>query len=101
VETLKIVSVETFSTRYVSVVRIKSDDGSVGYGQVAPYNADITATILQISEPWSTAVLSVSTSFQDLTPAVPSGGSIPRCGILRASVREKAFVSFSAAPNEE
>jgi L-alanine-DL-glutamate epimerase-like enolase superfamily enzyme len=46
VETLKIVSVETFSTRYVSVVRIKSDDGSVGYGQVAPYNADITATIL-------------------------------------------------------
>ncbi len=42
----KIVSVETFSTQSLSIVRIRSDDGLEGYGQVAPYNADITASIL-------------------------------------------------------
>jgi L-alanine-DL-glutamate epimerase-like enolase superfamily enzyme len=42
----KIVSVETFSTEFISIVRLKTDDGLEGYGQVAPYNADITATIL-------------------------------------------------------
>lgn len=42
----KIVSVETFSTEYISIVRVTSDDGLTGYGQVAPYNADITASIL-------------------------------------------------------
>jgi L-alanine-DL-glutamate epimerase-like enolase superfamily enzyme len=42
----KIVQVETFSTEFISIVRLKSDDGLEGYGQVAPYNADITATIL-------------------------------------------------------
>jgi L-alanine-DL-glutamate epimerase-like enolase superfamily enzyme len=42
----KVKSVETFSTENIAVVRIKSDDGLEGYGQVAPYNADITAAIL-------------------------------------------------------
>ncbi|MBB3149497.1 L-alanine-DL-glutamate epimerase-like enolase superfamily enzyme [Phyllobacterium trifolii] len=43
---MKIVSVETFSTTHISVVRVTADDGSVGYGQVAPYNADITAMVV-------------------------------------------------------
>jgi L-alanine-DL-glutamate epimerase-like enolase superfamily enzyme len=42
----KIQSVETFTTRYVSVVRVRTDDGMEGYGQVAPYNADVTAMVL-------------------------------------------------------
>ncbi len=42
----KVASVETFSTTNISVVRIRTDDGLEGYGQVAPYNADITSTIL-------------------------------------------------------
>ena len=42
----KIASVETFSTNFISIVRVTTDDGLKGYGQVAPYNADITATIL-------------------------------------------------------
>lgn len=43
---MRIVRVETFSTTYISVVRVTTDDGAVGYGQVAPYNADITALVL-------------------------------------------------------
>lgn len=42
----KVTSVETFSTQNISVVRIRTDDGLEGWGQVAPYNADITAAIL-------------------------------------------------------
>ena len=42
----KIASVETFSTNFISIVRVTTDDGLQGYGQVAPYNADITAAIL-------------------------------------------------------
>ncbi|WP_258739341.1 mandelate racemase/muconate lactonizing enzyme family protein [Ancylobacter mangrovi] len=42
----RIASVETFSTQFISIVRIRTEDGLEGYGQVAPYNADITAAIL-------------------------------------------------------
>lgn len=51
---MRIESIETFSTRFVSVVRVATDDGAIGWGQVAPYNADITATVLhrQIA-PWA------------------------------------------------
>jgi L-alanine-DL-glutamate epimerase-like enolase superfamily enzyme len=44
---LKIKSIETFTSGTdVSFVRIRTDDGSVGYGQVSPYDADISATVL-------------------------------------------------------
>lgn len=43
---LKIKSIETFTKGYVSIVRIKTDDGSVGYGQISTYDADISATVL-------------------------------------------------------
>ena len=46
--------IETFSREYLSFVRVSCRDGSVGWGQVSPYNADITALVLhrQIA-PWS------------------------------------------------
>jgi L-alanine-DL-glutamate epimerase-like enolase superfamily enzyme len=41
-----IVSIETFNTEFVALVRVTADDGAIGWGQTAPYNADITALIL-------------------------------------------------------
>lgn len=37
---------ETFSNEFVCFVRATADDGAVGWGQVAPYEADLTAAIL-------------------------------------------------------
>jgi L-alanine-DL-glutamate epimerase-like enolase superfamily enzyme len=42
----KVTSVETFSTQNIAIVRITTEDGLEGWGQVAPYQADITAQIL-------------------------------------------------------
>ncbi|MDH3447040.1 MAG: mandelate racemase/muconate lactonizing enzyme family protein [Gammaproteobacteria bacterium] len=41
-----ITSIETFATEYVALVRVRTDDGDEGWGQVSPYNADITAEVL-------------------------------------------------------
>ncbi len=51
---MKIARIETFSTRDVGFVRVTADDGAEGWGQVSPYNADITAQIVhrQIA-PWA------------------------------------------------
>jgi L-alanine-DL-glutamate epimerase-like enolase superfamily enzyme len=43
---MKIKSIETFSTGYVAIVRVKSADGYEGYGQTAPYHANISALII-------------------------------------------------------
>ena len=37
---------ETFTRGSLSVVRVRTDSGQEGYGQIAPYNADISATVL-------------------------------------------------------
>lgn len=42
----KIRSIETFTNGPVSVVRVRTQDGAEGYGQIAPFNADIAATVL-------------------------------------------------------
>jgi len=42
---MKIASLETFSTRDVGFVRLRLADGSEGWGQLSPYNADITGTV--------------------------------------------------------
>jgi L-alanine-DL-glutamate epimerase-like enolase superfamily enzyme len=43
----KIVSIETFTRgELISIVRIRTGDGAEGFGQVAPFQADITATVL-------------------------------------------------------
>ncbi len=43
---MRISSIETFSTPDVALVRVRTDDGHEGWGQVAPYNADITAQVV-------------------------------------------------------
>lgn len=43
---MKIQSIETFTRGPVCVVRVRTDDGAEGTGQIAPYNADISATVL-------------------------------------------------------
>jgi L-alanine-DL-glutamate epimerase-like enolase superfamily enzyme len=41
-----ITSIETFASEYVTLVRVRTDDGDEGWGQVSPYNADLTAQVL-------------------------------------------------------
>jgi L-alanine-DL-glutamate epimerase-like enolase superfamily enzyme len=43
---VRIDSIETFSNQFVSVVRVRTDDGNEGWGQIAPYHADISAAVL-------------------------------------------------------
>lgn len=43
---MKISKIETFSTEFVCFVRVTTDDGRQGWGQVAPYHADITAQVV-------------------------------------------------------
>ena len=42
---MKIVSIETFTRGMLSVVRVTTDDGAEGFGQIAPFHADIAATV--------------------------------------------------------
>jgi L-alanine-DL-glutamate epimerase-like enolase superfamily enzyme len=41
-----IASIETFSNEFIAMVRVRADDGAAGWGQVASYNADITAAVI-------------------------------------------------------
>lgn len=43
---MKIISIETFATEFVCFTRVTTEDGAQGWGQVAPYHADITAQVL-------------------------------------------------------
>ena len=43
---MKIKCIETFTTEYVGFVKVTSDEGAEGWGQVSTYNADISATVL-------------------------------------------------------
>ena len=47
-------SIETFANEFVAFVRVTADSGAFGWGQVAPYNADITAQVVhrQVA-PWA------------------------------------------------
>ena len=51
---MKIQRIETFCNPAVGFVRVTTDDGAQGWGQVSPYQADITCTILhrQVA-PWA------------------------------------------------
>jgi L-alanine-DL-glutamate epimerase-like enolase superfamily enzyme len=50
----RIASVETFHDEFVCFVRVTAEDGRAGWGQTAPYNADIVAEVFhrQIA-PWA------------------------------------------------
>lgn len=43
---MKIHCIETFTTKDICIVRVRTDSGEEGYGQVAPYHANITALVL-------------------------------------------------------
>ena len=51
---MKIQRIETFCTPFVGFVRVTTDDGAQGWGQVSTYHADISALILhrQVA-PWA------------------------------------------------
>ena len=51
---MRILSLETFCTEFVGFVRVTAEGGQQGWGQVAPYNADITAQVFhrQVA-PWA------------------------------------------------
>jgi len=43
---VKIQSIETFTRQPLSIVRVRTDDGAEGIGQIAPSNANISALVL-------------------------------------------------------
>lgn len=43
---MHIQSIETFSTRMICIVRVRTDSGDEGYGQIAPYHANISSLVL-------------------------------------------------------
>ena len=43
---MKITRIDTFTNEWVALVRVRTDEGAEGWGQVAPYYADITAQIV-------------------------------------------------------
>jgi L-alanine-DL-glutamate epimerase-like enolase superfamily enzyme len=51
---MKITRIETFSTEFLCIVRVTTEDGSQGWGQTAPYHADLSALVLhrQVA-PWA------------------------------------------------
>lgn len=51
---MKITKLETFANEFVGFLRLTTEDGSTGWGQVSTYNSDITAQVLhrQIA-PWA------------------------------------------------
>ena len=50
---MKITKLETFTKSYVSFVKVTIEDGSIGFGQMSTYHADITNQIFhkQVA-PW-------------------------------------------------
>jgi L-alanine-DL-glutamate epimerase-like enolase superfamily enzyme len=42
----RIVQIDTWATEWVGFVRVVAEDGAEGFGQVAPYNADLTCAVL-------------------------------------------------------
>lgn len=42
---MKIASLETYYNEFVCFVKVTTDDGAFGWGQVAPYHADITSLV--------------------------------------------------------
>lgn len=43
---MRIARLETFSTRFIGFVRVTSDSGAQGWGQLSTYNSDISAQVL-------------------------------------------------------
>jgi L-alanine-DL-glutamate epimerase-like enolase superfamily enzyme len=67
---VKIKSLETFATPNVGFVRVTAEDGMQGWGQVSPYNADITCQVFhrQVAR-W--AIGADSDDIEALTDSIP------------------------------
>lgn len=67
---MKIKSIETFAKEFVAFVRVTDESGHEGWGQVANYNADITALVLhrQVA-PW--AIGRDALDIETLVTAIP------------------------------
>jgi L-alanine-DL-glutamate epimerase-like enolase superfamily enzyme len=51
---MQIQRLETFSTRHIGFVRVTTEDGAQGWGQLSTYNSDITAQVLHRQlAPWA------------------------------------------------
>ncbi len=50
---LKITKIESFRLSNASIVKVTADDGSTGFGQMAPYYNDITTTVLHRMVSWT------------------------------------------------
>ncbi|MCL4521391.1 MAG: mandelate racemase/muconate lactonizing enzyme family protein [Firmicutes bacterium] len=59
---MKIVTIETFTKNPVSIVRVTLDDGQEGIGQIAPYQANISALVLH----QQIAPLALGQEFEDI-----------------------------------
>lgn len=68
--TPRIKSIETFANTFVGLVRVTAEDGAEGWGQVAPYNADITCDVLH-RQVAPHALGHDSEDFSDLSTLVP------------------------------
>jgi L-alanine-DL-glutamate epimerase-like enolase superfamily enzyme len=65
-----ITSIETYSNQFVAVVKVVTDDGDEGWGQVAPYQADITAQVLH-RHVAPHAIGQDETQLEELVAAIP------------------------------
>lgn len=43
---MRITEIATYATKAVTLVRVRAEDGAEGWGQTAPFNADLTAQVL-------------------------------------------------------
>ena len=81
---MRIVSVESFGNADVALVRVRTDQGAEGWGQVAPYHADITAQVLhrQIAPH---ALGRVASDLESLSDEIPERGhKFPGSHLYRA-----------------
>ena len=43
---MKIQTIETYSKETIALVKVIAEDGSAGWGQVSPYQADLSSLVL-------------------------------------------------------
>jgi len=85
---MKISRIDTFTNAFVCFVRLTGEDGSEGWGQVAPYCADITAQVLHRQ----VAPYVLGQQMEDIDALGD------RAGTCAANWQKKACANCSAAP---
>lgn len=82
---MKITSVETFNNEFMGFLRVTTQDGSQGWGQVSTYNADIASLIVHRVHRVNASVI--------VQPGDKGGNS-------SAALRQLRFVSAERQPHE-